>query len=580
MKDRKQTKTRRLSIQSKILIPVLLINLITCISIGTIVYNQCKEEILSVARGQAAFASTAAVRFVDGDVLAGFAGGDETSEQYTAVCEVLNSLRDSSDISYIYAVREADGQLEFLLDTDETLTTGVIGKAVGDSATPEMEKAVRSQTAGVELEITEDNGEYLISAYTPVFDSKGGFVCALGSDYNGSSIMHSLENIKKQVILVVSLFLLLSAVVVVAVTGLIRRGLHMVRREVNGLNSSNGDLTRQLAIRSGDELELIAGEMNTFISYLRTVITDIAGSSQRLETSSHEVLQTVTESVLQVDEITAAMEEMSAMAEETTATASQIDQVSQDMNGRVDQIRNQASEGLKIAKDIDRRAGGLYQEAADSREGARNRTCSLKENMQEKIRRSNAVKEIQTLTDDIAKISSQTNLLALNASIEAARAGEHGRGFAVVADEIGTLAGDSGRIAAQIKAISAEVITAVNELAAEAGVMLDFLEGFVLSDYDKLVDTGEHYRKDANTMAGFMTEFSAQAEALLKNISNIAESIGDISSATEETAGGIDHVTAASTQLSDSIRMMEGEAKKNLEIVEKLEQIIEKFTYQ
>ena len=82
----------------------------------------------------------------------------------------------------------------------------------------------------------------------------------------------------------------------------------------------------------------------------------------------------------------------------------------------------------------------------------------------EKIERSKAVEEISELTTEIINITDQTNLLALNASIEAARAGEAGRGFAVVADEIGKLASNSAVAAGEIRRVSAEVISAVNEL--------------------------------------------------------------------------------------------------------------------
>lgn len=575
----KTPRTRRLSIQAKILIPVLLINLIACVSVGTIVFLQCQEEILHVAREQAAFAATTAKQYVNGDMLAGLEKGDESSEHYQQICNSLGGLLEDSDISYIYAVQEVNGVLTYLFDTDTNLDEGVIGKAVGSAATNVMEQALRNQTTITESEITESDGEYLISAYTPIYDSAGNFICLLASDYNGEKIVEALDKILKQVILVVSAFLVISAAMVILVTYFIRKGLHTVRKEVYDLNNSNGDLTRMLDIRSGDELELIAGEMNQFIAHLREVMSELSLSADKLQSSSGEILNNVTDSVIQVDEVTATMEEMSAMAEETSASTEQIQQVSQNMDTQVEKIKERASEGVGITDDINRRARTLYQEAVAAREGTRTKTLNLQSSMQEKIQRSNAVREIQTLTESILQISTQTNMLALNASIEAARAGEHGRGFAVVAGQVGQLAGDSRRIAGQIQSISQEVISAVYELSGESQAMLEYLGTTVLADYDKLVDTVENYSHDSETMEQFMQEFSTQAEAIRRDISHIAGVISEIAAATNENVHGIDNVTSASTHLSDSVRTMEDEAKGNFEIVEKLEEIIGKFTF-
>ena len=62
------------------------------------------------------------------------------------------------------------------------------------------------------------------------------------------------------------------------------------------------------------------------------------------------------------------------------------------------------------------------------------------------------VSEIDKVAAMIHAIASQTNLLALNATIEAARAGEAGRGFAVVAQEVKTLAAQTTKALAEIRA--------------------------------------------------------------------------------------------------------------------------------
>ena len=49
------------------------------------------------------------------------------------------------------------------------------------------------------------------------------------------------------------------------------------------------------------------------------------------------------------------------------------------------------------------------------------------------------VEQIESMVQDLTKVSRKQNILALNASIEAARAGEAGKGFNIVAGEMGML---------------------------------------------------------------------------------------------------------------------------------------------
>ena len=73
-----------------------------------------------------------------------------------------------------------------------------------------------------------------------------------------------------------------------------------------------------------------------------------------------------------------------------------------------------------------------------------------------------AIREIQQCMGKIVSIADQTNILAINASIEAARAGEAGKGFAVVATQV-------KQLAEEIKSLSSEVNSGVNDVEARAG---------------------------------------------------------------------------------------------------------------
>lgn len=73
-----------------------------------------------------------------------------------------------------------------------------------------------------------------------------------------------------------------------------------------------------------------------------------------------------------------------------------------------------------------------------------------------------SIDTIQEHLQNIILIADQTNILAINASIEAARAGDLGKGFAVVATEV-------KRLADQIKNITGEVDSSIEEVEARSG---------------------------------------------------------------------------------------------------------------
>ena len=71
--------------------------------------------------------------------------------------------------------------------------------------------------------------------------------------------------------------------------------------------------------------------------------------------------------------------------------------------------------------------------------------------------------EINNVSVFIKKIAEETNMLGLNAAIEAARAGAAGKGFSVVANEIRKLSDQSKNTVPQIKKLTEDIKTRVEE---------------------------------------------------------------------------------------------------------------------
>jgi methyl-accepting chemotaxis protein len=187
------------------------------------------------------------------------------------------------------------------------------------------------------------------------------------------------------------------------------------------------------------------------------------------------------------------------------------------------------------------------------------------------------VGQISVAAEAIIAIASQTNLLALNASIESARAGEAGRGFAVVATEIGGLAGNSQSVASEIQKLSAEVISAVNELAEEAQNLLDFVDRTTMEGFDNLVQTSEDYQQSAERIADMMERFSRTTIQIQENIDNIRKSTDSVNLAVEGAAAGISSAAEKTVVMTDNISRIDEEALSSNAISNELAAEVGKF---
>ena len=170
----------------------------------------------------------------------------------------------------------------------------------------------------------------------------------------------------------------------------------------------------------------------------------------------------------------------------------------------------------------------------------------MKQKSETAMEEAKAVERINSLTDNIKKISSQTNLLALNANIEAARAGEAGKGFAVVASEIGDLASQTLETVSNIDEIVGEVNGSVTNMTECLTTIMDFLEQTVLGDYENFAKMGQQYHMDADTFRNIMQETKNAVEELQKHIGQIGSTVADINTMVEQSSDGISGIAEKS----------------------------------
>ena len=568
-------KTRKMGIQLKIMIPTIIVLIVACVFMGGSSYTQISNGMVEIGVEQAKMAADIAVTVVDGDLLVGLQPGDEKSRAYQSVLESLRTIQKTCGIEFLYTLYTDGETVYYGVDTDDSEDQC----AIGDEFESSYEELAGVFAGEEYVQDYIDESEYgdLISAYCPIYNSKGEVVAILGSDYNAANISMRIAKNLRYITILAAISIVGAVVILTFIIGRIVKGLHNVNQKVYDLVNNEGDLTQKLDIRSGDEMELIAGNINALLEYIRGIMKNISENSMQLKESSKVMADNLMSAEMSISDVSATMEEMSAAMEETNASLNQINEEVLRVTEAVDTIADSANQGSADSNAIMEEAVRIYQNAVEQQRNAKEQAQTMAQTVNEKIERSKAVEEISELTAEIINITDQTNLLALNASIEAARAGEAGRGFAVVADEIGKLASNSAEAAGEIRRVSAEVISAVNELAKEAEEMLTFMEETAMTGYEKLLETSEEYRKNVGDMNGMMREFAGGSQQLRENIDNIKEAIESVNVAVEESTKGIGNVAETAVSLTSAVADIGTEADANMDIAQQLNAEVNKF---
>lgn len=566
-------RTRRLTIRAKILIPSIIIVVLVCGLMGYNSYTRFEKSMVRMGVEEADMAATIVADLLDANLVYKVTVGSEGTQVYQNLQGDLRKKQKACGIAFLYTLYTDGKKVYYGVDSDEDAAK--VGDEFADSYA-ELEPVFGGKEYIQDyIDHTEDGD--LITVYKPIEDNAGKVVAIIGCDYDASSITAELQKAVVQTLQIGGICLILAILILTIIVSRITKGLMQVNAKIYDLVHNEGDLTQKLDVRSGDELELIAGNVNELLAYIRKIMIGISSGSMRLMSSSRKMVDHLSSADESITDVSATMQEMSAAMEETTSSLNQITEAIDEIYSSVERIAGNADAGKVSSQEMESRASGANDAAAEGEKKANIETEKMADSLNEKIAKSKSVEQIEILTSNIIEITEQTNLLALNASIEAARAGEAGRGFAVVADEIGKLAGNSADAAAKIRQVSAEVIQAVDELAEGSQQMIEFVRNSTEEGFGGLVATSENYATDANAMRAMMEQFAQTAEELRSTMDGIRESISAVNIAVEESAKGIAGVSESSVQLTGNVNDIQSEASDNNGIAEELATEVGKF---
>jgi len=300
-------------------------------------------------------------------------------------------------------------------------------------------------------------------------------------------------------------------------------------------------------LKSKDEIKDLFNSFVIMIKNLDDLISQVQRSGIQVTTSATEISASSRD-------IEATIAEQSSSTKQVTSTSYEISETADRLAQSIERISKDAKSTANLAvesrNDIDKMDNTM--------QNLKQSTSYISSKLSVIHNKSNKISGIITT---INKISEQTNLLSLNAAIEAEKAGEYGKGFSVVAREISRLADQTANATQDIEFMVKEM----NESVSQGVVEMNRFGDEVLGSVEIVSLIGDKLSDIIEKVNALIPDFEEsnigmQQQAYFAN--QIADTMKNLSIATEQTRQSLIDFRSATSQLSEAVSGLQTEVKK------------------
>ncbi len=565
----------KMKLRTKITLAVLATALLVGIMVGSFSLMKTRQDMMELSISHTRDVAQMAASFIDGDKLVSLNPGDEETQDYAEVLDELSSfLVDGGDIAFIYTMRKRDGQLEFVVDADQES-----GAAIGEPY--ETYDVIEEALAGnvvVDEEVTTDEWGSVYSGFAPVYASDGSVAGIVGVDCSVDVINAHISAMLRTLLIIEITCFFVALVIALLVGRLMTRNVLMIRKKMEEMADRGGDLTQHIEVGSKDELGQTAESFNSFLQKLHDIIETIHETEDKLLAVSRQTDHKIDEASDELTSISGVLAGMTQSMAQTESSAQQIKNAAADAKDLSATLYEDSQKSAESAKQSSERAVRAKEKCAQDLVKVTGKVDAISEELQEKMKESERIKDIEKLTGEIVDISDQTQLLALNASIEAARAGEAGRGFAVVAEEIKNLADATTNTANEISQINQFTTSTLGSLVEMAEKMMEYIRDEVFSDYRTMEQIGSDYYEDTSAFAQQMETLHAMSRKLSQDMEQVEKSLLLMTEMTHSETVDLSEVSRAADAISENMKSVQADMQESEEMIGRMGELIGQFT--
>ena len=208
-------------------------------------------------------------------------------ERYYEMFKILNDIKDSNGIEYLY-VQKLDGNyITYIMDTDDSEYQCQLGVTheIDDSV-----KELEHPEYGIPVYIGYYEGVWLCSAGEPVYDKDGKPAALVGVDISMDAIMQDRTDYLRNVILFMGIaVVVLIAVILFAIAKALISPINMLSDATRSFVQDRRNARKEdsaisrLNIRTGDEVETLCDSVKQMERDINTYITNLTAVTAEKE---------------------------------------------------------------------------------------------------------------------------------------------------------------------------------------------------------------------------------------------------------------------------------------------------------